>query len=70
MLELAFQRDGVGELAGIDAARDGRVDAAVDRVGEVFRGEEFADALIRLVVGKQRTEQGLFGLQVVGWQPL
>ena len=41
MLEFGFQRDGVGELAGFDAARDRLIDAAVDRVGEMFGRQEF-----------------------------
>ena len=37
VLEFRLQGDGVGELAGLDPARDGLVDPAVDRVGEMLR---------------------------------
>ena len=41
MLEFGFQRDRVGELSGFNAAGDRLIDAAVDRIGEVFGGKEF-----------------------------
>ena len=46
---------------------DGLEDAAVDRIGEMLRREEFGDPLIGLVVGQQRAEQRLLRLQV-GWR--
>ncbi len=70
MLELGFQRNGVGELAGLGAALDGGVDAAVDRVGEMLRQQELGDALIGEIVGQQRAEQRLLGGQVGGRQAL
>ena len=70
MLEFRLQGDAVGELALLDPARDGLVDAAMDRVREMLGDEEFRDALIGLVVRQQRAEQRLFGLQVRGRQAL
>ena len=70
VFEFGFQGDRVGKLAGFDAARNGLVDAAVDRVGEMFGGEEFGDALIGLVVGQEGAEQGLLRLDVGGRQAL
>ena len=67
MLEFGLQRDGVGELACFDAARDRLIDAAVDRVGEVVGGEELRDPFVGAVVGKQCAEQRLLRLQV-GWR--
>src|SRR5208283_997241 len=64
MLELRLQRHRVGELASFDAALDRLEDAAVDRVSEVLGQQEFRDAFVGLVVGEQRAEQRLFGLQV------
>ncbi len=45
-------------------------DAAVDGIGEMLRREELRDALIGLVIGQQRAEQRLFGLEVAGRQTL
>ena len=60
----------IGELPRLDAAGDGLVDAAVDRIGEMLGRKEFRDALIGAVVGEQRAEQRLLRLHV-GWrQPL
>jgi hypothetical protein len=70
MLELGLQHHGVGELSCLDAAHNGLVDAAVDRVREVVRREELGDSLVRLVVGEQGAEQGLLGLQVGRGQAL
>ncbi len=70
MLEFRAQGDDVGELAGLAAALDGAVDAAVHRIGEMFRREEFGDPFIGLVVGQQGAEQRLFRLLVLRWHAL
>ncbi len=41
VLEFGFQGDGVSQLARLDAAHDRLIDAAVDRVGEMFGRQEF-----------------------------
>ena len=69
-LELGFQGHRVGELARLDAPRDGVVDAAVDRVGEMLRRKKLRDTLIGFVVCQQRAEQRLLRLQVGGRQAL
>ena len=45
----------------------GLEDAAMDRIGEMFRGEELGNPLVGAVVGEQRAEQRLLRLQV-GWR--
>ncbi len=70
MLEFGLQRDRVGELLGFDAAGNGLVDAAMDGVGEMIRGQEFRDPLIGTVVGQQGAKQRLLGLHVGGRQTL
>ena len=42
----------------------------MNRVGEMFRGQEFGDSLIGLVVGEQRAEQRLLRLDVGGRETL
>ena len=64
MLELRLQGDGIGELPGLDPARDRLVDTAMNRVGKVLRDQEFGDALVGLVVGEQGSQQRLLGLHV------
>ena len=64
VFEFGFQRDGVGQLARLDAAHDRLIDAAVDRVGEMFGRQEFGNPLVGAVIGEQRAEQRLLRLQV------
>ncbi len=64
MLELGFQRDRIGKLAGLDTTHNGSVNTSVDRIGEMLRGQEIGDAFVRLVVGQHRSEQRLLGLEV------
>ncbi len=66
VLELRLQGDGVGKLPGLHPPRDRLVDPAVDRIGEMLRGEELRDALIRLVVGEQRARAA--PAPPVGWR--
>ena len=59
VFEFGAQRDDIGQLPRFHAALDTLEDAAMDRVGEVFGGQELADSLIGFVVGQQRAEQRL-----------
>ncbi len=70
MLELGPQGDGVGKLPRIDPALDRLEDAAMDRVGEMVRGEELGDALVGFVIGEQGAQQRLLGLLIGGRKPL
>jgi hypothetical protein len=69
VLELVAQGDGVGELAVLHPPADRGIHAAMDAVGEVLGLQELADAFIGLVVGEQRPQQRLFGLEVGRGQP-
>ncbi len=68
MFELGLQRHRVGELSGLDAPGDGRVNAAMDGVNEMLGCEELADPFVGLVVGQQRAKQSLLGDTVGGRQ--
>ena len=64
MLEFGTQRDGVGKLAGFHPSHDRLVDAAMHRIDEMLRHQEFSDPLVGLVVGQQRAQQRLFGRRI------
>jgi hypothetical protein len=66
VLEFRLQGDRVGKLTRFDPARDRLVDASMDRIDKVFRGQEFRDPFIGFVIREKRAQQGLLRLGVRG----
>ena len=65
MFKFPLERHHVGQGVVLHPPADGGVDAAMDRVHEVLRGEEFGHTLERLVVGQQGAQQRLFRLEIL-----
>lgn len=64
-VELGLQYDGIGQRAAADQVGGGLIDATVDGVVEMGGFQPVGDPVIHLVVVQQRTQEGLFGLQIV-----
>src|SRR6185503_12459967 len=60
-----LQRDGARDFAGANEACGKLVDLRVDRFEEMLRLEEIGDAVERLVIDEDRTQQRLLRLDVV-----
>jgi len=65
-----LQRDRGGDLAHPDQAAGGLEDGLVDRLEIVFRLQEVRYPVERVVIDQDRTEQGLFRLDVVRRTPI
>jgi hypothetical protein len=64
LVEQVLQRDGIGDLAALDQLADRFIDAAVQRIGKMFRPQEFVDPVEDEVVGQDGAEQGLLGVVI------
>ncbi len=68
--EEGLQRDRSGELALPDHGAGDLEDAPMDFLDEVFAAQEIGDAVESVVVDHDRAEQGLFGLDIGGRNPI
>ena len=64
LLESSLERHRIGDAAARDRLADRLVDAGMAIIGEMLRQQEFGNAVERLVVREQGTEQLLLGFQV------
>ena len=64
--QITAQRDRIGRMPAGEQRGDGLIDFGMDRAGKMEGAQKFRHFLQRVVVGQNRSQQSLFGFDVLG----